>query len=169
MSSERRILATCRNGRHICCQLIARLAPLFRVCIYLSSIMRVALIAPAWVAPSRGARGRSWSRRRASFVTARKPLAPVLQQGVQGGRGTTCRRSTAGVRGAVGARIAPWPSWRPLRRSIAGVAVSGTSWVTPWTPWTSWISSWAPVTLVWRVLTIGRRIGPVPRVHGAVP
>ena len=166
MSSERRILATCRSGRHICCQLIARLAPMFRVCIYLSSVMRVSLISPAWVAPSRGARGRSWARRRASFVAAREPLAPVLQQGVQGGRGTTCRRSTAGVRGAVGARIASWTSWRPLRRSIARVSVSRTSWIAPWT---SWITSWSPITLVCRVLTIWRRVGPVPRVHGTVP
>ena len=65
-----------------CCQLISMLALLFRDCIYLSSVVRVALVPPARVAPSRGARGRSWCRRWASFVATRKPLASVLQQGV---------------------------------------------------------------------------------------
>ena len=122
---------------------------------YLASVLRVSLVTPARVA-ARGTPGGAAGARaggRPALVTAGEPLASVLQQGVEGGRGAAGSRASG--------------TSRPrLAAAVGRVALGGRGPVAGVVAWARVPSRPGPRVARPSVTLVGAGVGPVGRLGG---
>ena len=122
---------------------------------YLASVLRVSLVTPARVAARRTPRGAAGARAggRPALVTAGEPLASVLQQGVEGGRGAAGSRASG--------------TSRPrLAAAVGRVALGGRGPVAGVVAWARVPSRPGPRVARPAVTLVGAGVGPVGRLGG---